>query len=252
MTIENASPIDLAAAGIQLDANQIPARFYRGGDRIAAFRRTGRAEPYTPEDWVASTTSAFGSADLGLSRLPGGEFLIDAIRRDPEFWLGAAHRASFDSDSMLLVKLLDAGERLPIHVHPDGAFASEHLRAPHGKAEAWYILTPGVIRLGLKRDISRIELERAVAEHDGRTLLELTHEREVAAGDTVFVPPGTLHAIGGGSSSSRCRSRPTSRSSSSGRDSRSTEIVTATSGWDSTWHSTRWTRAGGPPMRSMR
>ncbi|UIP59239.1 class I mannose-6-phosphate isomerase [Agromyces marinus] len=198
MTIENASPIDLAAAGIQLDANQIPARFYRGGDRIAAFRRTGRAEPYTPEDWVASTTSAFGSADLGLSRLPGGEFLIDAIRRDPEFWLGAAHRASFDSDSMLLVKLLDAGERLPIHVHPDGAFASEHLRAPHGKAEAWYILTPGVIRLGLKRDISRIELERAVAEHDGRTLLELTHEREVAAGDTVFVPPGTLHAIGGG------------------------------------------------------
>ena len=37
-----------------------------------------------------------------------------------------------------LVKLLDAGQRLPVHAHPDGHFAQTHVAAAHGKAEAWY------------------------------------------------------------------------------------------------------------------
>ncbi|WP_231560250.1 hypothetical protein [Microbacterium hominis] len=43
--------------------------------------------------------------------------------------------------SSSLVKLLDAGQRLPVHAHPDDAFAAAHLGRAHGKAEAWYILS---------------------------------------------------------------------------------------------------------------
>ena len=69
---------------------------------------------------MGSTTTVFGEEELGLSRLPSGELLRDAIAADPAGFLGADHAAQRGPDPALLVKLLDAGERLPVHVHPDG------------------------------------------------------------------------------------------------------------------------------------
>ncbi|WP_010203733.1 class I mannose-6-phosphate isomerase [Salinibacterium sp. PAMC 21357] len=189
---------------LTLTANQPPARFYRGGEKIAAFRdSTGVAEVpaarlHTPEDWVASTTCLAGDPRLGLTVLPDGRTLTDAIQSDPLGWLGPDHVAAFGSDPKLLVKLLDAGQRLPVHIHPNAAFAHQHLGRSHGKAEAWYILQGGVIHLGLKEDLSRSTLERLVTTQAVDELLPLLHEIEVAPGDTVFVPAGTLHAIGEG------------------------------------------------------
>jgi mannose-6-phosphate isomerase len=99
---------------------------------------------------------------------------------------------------MLLVKLLDAGQRLPVHAHPDDAFSREHLHRPFGKAEAWYILEDGRVHLGLRRDIERRELADLVSRQDTAALVGLLHVRDVAAGDVVYVPPGELHAIGAG------------------------------------------------------
>src|SRR5207302_407045 len=56
---------------------------------------------------------------------------------EPEAWLGAAHVQRYGADPALLVKLLDAGPRLPLHVHPDRRFATAHLASPYGKTEAW-------------------------------------------------------------------------------------------------------------------
>jgi mannose-6-phosphate isomerase class I len=39
------------------------------------------------------------------------------------------------------VKLLDGGQRLPVHAHPHAAFAARHLGRAHGEAEAWYIVS---------------------------------------------------------------------------------------------------------------
>src|SRR6266542_2228999 len=127
---------------IELGPNQI-RRFYRGGPRIAAFRGLAAADEHAPEDWVGSTTSAFGEAELGRSRLPDGRLLAVAV--DPEAFLGREHAAARGPDPRLLVKLLDAGERLPVHLHPDGAFARSALGAPSGKTEAWLMLeaSPG-------------------------------------------------------------------------------------------------------------
>lgn len=187
-----------SAGPIPLSSNQPAARFYRGGRQISDFRAEPPADPRTPEDWVASTTSVRGHSPVGMTRLPGGEPLADAIARDPLEWLGPDHVGRFGADTMLLVKLLDAGQRLPIHAHPDGAFAAKHLAAAHGKAEAWYILGPGTVFLGLRADIDPAELRALVDTQQTGRMLDRMHSVDVEPNDTVYVPPGVLHAIGPG------------------------------------------------------
>lgn len=184
---------------IILSSNQPPNRFYLGGAQISSFRGEQKlADCRTPEDWIASTTTCRGHSTLGLSRLPDGSLLSDAIQAHPQGWLGPEHVKEFGPDTKLLVKLLDAGERLPVHAHPSFAFAKKHVGALHGKAEAWYILTPGEVYLGLRRDVSIDELLEIVGKQDVELLLALMHRVPVRAHQTVYVPPGLLHAIGKG------------------------------------------------------
>jgi hypothetical protein len=93
-----------------------------------------------PEDWAASTTPVYGDDELGLTRLADGTRLLDLFAGNPEAFFEPAHWERFGEDSALLLKLLDAGKRLPIHFHPDDAFATSELGAPYGKTEAWVIL----------------------------------------------------------------------------------------------------------------
>lgn len=183
---------------ILLPSNQPAERFYAGGARISAFRGEAPSAPNTPEDWVGSTTSVRGDSPVGMTRLADGRLLVDAIEADPSGWLGPDHVAKFGCDTMLLVKLLDAGQRLPVHAHPDAAFAGSHLSAAHGKAEAWYVLSPGTVYLGLTRSVSLEELHSLVASQDSAAMIGLMHEVSVGVGDCVFVPAGVLHAIGAG------------------------------------------------------
>jgi mannose-6-phosphate isomerase len=183
---------------VRVPSNRPPERFYRGGARITAFRGEPPAAEYEPEDWVGSTTTVFGDPALGLTRLPDGRLLRDAIEADPLGWLGPAHVGRWGADLRLLVKLLDAGQRLPVHAHPDDVFADRHLGHAHGKAEAWYILEGGTVHVGLTRDVVTEELATLVADQDVTALLAVLHAVEVAPGDVVWVPPGELHAIGAG------------------------------------------------------
>ena len=177
-----------------LPANQ-PETFYRGAGRIAAFRNVPEL-PRRPEDWVGSTTSRFGLAPSGLSTLPDGRLLADAIAADPLWWLGPDR-----TDTGVLVKLLDAGQRLPLHAHPDRRFATEHLASPYGKTEAWVIVSarPGAyVHLGFDRDVSTEELAKWVADQDSAGMLAATNRIPVAAGDAILCPAGLPHAIGDG------------------------------------------------------
>ncbi|KAK1854796.1 mannose-6-phosphate class i [Colletotrichum chrysophilum] len=184
-------------APIVFPANQPPARFYLGGPQISSFRSDKPSGPNEPEDWIASTTYCLGCArsKLGMTVLPDGRLLADAIAADPEYWLGPGHLAAFGTDTKLLVKLLDAGQRLPVHAHPHRDWAREHVGAKHGKAEAWYLLTPGEVYLGLKEDVTHEELLGLVERQDVEGMLGRMHRLDVKARQTVYVPPGTLHAI---------------------------------------------------------
>ena len=187
---------------IELAPNQ-PRQFYRGGSVIAAFRGGTAKDDHRPEDWIGSTTHRNGTAgEEGLTTLPDGRLLRDAVRTDPEAWLGAAHAAAIGADPALLVKLLDVGERLPVHVHPGRPFAKRHLGCRYGKTEAWVVLeAPGAeprVHVGFTRDVEAAELDRWTATQDTRAMLASLHAVAVGPGDTVLVPAGMPHAIGAG------------------------------------------------------
>ena len=183
---------------IVLASNRPANRFYRGGLQVTRFRGEADAPDHEPEDWVASTTAVAGEPEQGVTVLPDGRRLDDAVAADPQWWFGAVHTERFGADAKLLVKLLDAGQRLPVHAHPHRDFAKAALGRAHGKAEAWYILRGGTVHLGLTRAVDAAELADLVARQDTEALLGLLHRREVAPGDVVYVPPGVLHAIGEG------------------------------------------------------
>ena len=188
------------ATPLVLPPNQFH-RFYAGGARIDALRGLPRGEDGRPEDWIGSTTTAFGQTSEGLSRVADGRLVRDLVQADPDAFLGPEHVARFGADPGLLVKLLDAGERLPVHVHPGREFARERLGSPWGKTEAWLILEaePGAtVHAGLREPVDDATLKRWVAEQDEQEMLGALQEIPVAAGDALLIPAGTLHAIGAG------------------------------------------------------
>ena len=112
-----------------------------------------------------------------------------------ELWFQRVDKSA--PDPGLLLKLLFTSEPLSIQVHPDDAFARS-VGLSNGKTEAWYILsaTPDArVALGLKRRLTPPELRAAIK--DG-SIAALAQWRSVAKGDIIFVPAGTIHAIGAG------------------------------------------------------
>lgn len=176
-------------------------RFYRGGARIAELRGLAATGDHVPEDWVGSTNTAYASEDDGLSVLPDGRALRDAVRADPEAFLGADHVNTLGPDPGLLVKLLDAGERLPVHFHPGRAFARETLGSEHGKTEAWVIVSAdsgAEVYVGFRSDVDTGTVRGWIARQDGAAMLGGLRRVPVSAGDALLVPGGTPHAIGAG------------------------------------------------------
>src|ERR1700733_455257 len=112
-----------------------------------------------------------------------------------ELWFQRADRNA--PTPALLLKLLFTSEPLSIQVHPDDAFARS-IGLPNGKTEAWVILAAlpdARIAVGLKRHLTPQELRASIK--DG-SIAGLTQWRPVVKGDIIFVPAGTIHAIGAG------------------------------------------------------
>jgi mannose-6-phosphate isomerase len=98
----------------------------------------------------------------------------------------------------LLAKFIDAQDKLSVQVHPDDAYARAHEGGKLGKTEAWYVLhaEPGAqLVYGVARPTTRDEVAQAIAQTQLERLLRYF---TVRAGDVVFVPAGTVHAIGAG------------------------------------------------------
>ncbi len=182
-----------------LPLNQVE-HFYRGGQRIAGLRGGDLdGAPNRPEEWIGSMTTMTSAVERGLSRLADGTLLRDAVESDAEGWLGAEHAARFGRSTELLVKLLDAGQRLPVHLHPDRAFSRRHLGLAHGKTEAWIVLHADEgarVRLGFAETLRASDV-RAMVGNAG-ALLSALREIEVRPGDGVLVPAGFAHSIDAG------------------------------------------------------
>ena len=112
-----------------------------------------------------------------------------------ELWF---ERADKDAPTpALLLKLLFTSEPLSIQVHPDDTFARA-MGMPNGKSEAWYIISAepdAQIGVGLNRRITPQELHTAITNG---SIVDLVQWRPAAKGDVIFIPAGTIHALGAG------------------------------------------------------
>lgn len=173
---------------------------YAGGGGIAEFRGVAAPTPVPPEDWIASVTTRYEAADDGLTHLDDGRLLRDAIHADPPGYLGDEHVAAFGANPGLLVKLLDAANRLSVHLHPSDDFARRHLDCDYGKTEAWIVLATasggGEVWLGFTRDVGKTELADWRTTNAVDAMLANLHRVPVSAGSAILVPAGVPHAIG--------------------------------------------------------
>lgn len=97
----------------------------------------------------------------------------------------------------LLVKFLFTSERLSVQVHPDDDYAAKR-HSSLGKTEAWYVVDaqpPGGIAAGFREPLTPERLKEAAQSGEIEELLDWC---KVQPGDTIFVPAGTVHAIGAG------------------------------------------------------
>jgi mannose-6-phosphate isomerase len=181
-------------------------RFYRGGALLAELRGEQAEDGFFPEEWIGSVTPANnpGGADPeeGLSRLADGRLLRVAVADDPIAWLGEEHVARFGTSTGVLVKLLDAGERLPVHAHPDRAFARRAFDSPFGKTEAWLVLRTrqeeADVWIGLREEVEPDRFLEWIRAQDVERMLGSLNRVSVHAGDVVYVPAGVPHALGAG------------------------------------------------------
>jgi mannose-6-phosphate isomerase len=124
-----------------------------------------------------------------------GKSLADVIAAHRGWLLG---HDSPEGAFPLLLKYLDCNRVLSVQVHPCDAYGLQMEKPDLGKTEAWYIVAsdPGsLIYAGLKSGVDRPTLQRAIAAGEAEQVLHSFHP---SPGDVVFIPAGTVHALGAG------------------------------------------------------
>jgi len=216
-------------------------RTYHGGKILDEMHGVSPArDTHFPEDWIISTVRAInaGREDVveGLNRLANevmatlcqGEdalttaagvaqcgqgvlalssvkTLADLIAAEPEAMLGKAHVAKWGISTAVLVKLIDAAERLGVQGHPDKERARQFFGSAFGKTECWHIVGGRTIDgekpcvyMGFKPGITEAKWRDVFDRQDIPEMLGLLHRIEVKPGDTFLIEGGMPHAIGAG------------------------------------------------------
>lgn len=105
----------------------------------------------------------------------------------------------------VLVKIIDAAERLTVQVHPDRKIAKDLFKSAYGKTECWYILggrdidgNVPCVYLGFKKGVTKEQWKNLFEEQDIPSMLNALNKFEVQKGQVILIEGGTPHAIGGG------------------------------------------------------
>lgn len=125
-----------------------------------------------------------------------GKTLHELWTGDRAMIFGERHLANTSTRFPLLIKLLDARDRLSVQVHPPLSLAEQLNGEP--KTECWYFLhaSEGAsVYAGLKKGVTREEFQRSL---DLGSVEERVHRAPVRTGESLFIPSGRLHAIGEG------------------------------------------------------
>ncbi|OZU88081.1 mannose-6-phosphate isomerase, class I [Virgibacillus indicus] len=163
-----------------------------GGEKLRTEYGYDIPSDKTGEAWVISAHPN-GQSEIVNGPL-AGQTLADAWEKHGELFNKSPENKE---EYPLLVKILDADDDLSVQVHPDDQFAREVEGQPYGKTECWYVLQaePGAQLVLGHHAKSREELESMMDNGEWDQLLQY---KKVQAGDFVYVPSGTIHAIGKG------------------------------------------------------
>ena len=160
-----------------------------GGNRLAELFGKKTQNECTGESLEVSCIPGLESTD------PMGRKLPELIREHGEKLIGRC----VDGPFPLLLKLIDAKEKLSVQVHPDDAYAAARENGKLGKNEAWLILdTPkegGELIYGIRPGTTKQELRDACRKGEPEPLLNRV---QVWPGDVCYIPAGCVHAIGAG------------------------------------------------------
>ena len=124
-----------------------------------------------------------------------GKTLAEVIEAEGKEVLGTNNKDI--RDFPVLIKIIDARDKLSVQVHPDDDYAYKY-ENENGKTEAWYVLKcdeGASLIYGVNHDMKREEFAAAI---ENGTLLDDVNVVSVKPGDVVFIPSGMLHAIGEG------------------------------------------------------
>lgn len=124
--------------------------------------------------------------------------LAEAWREMPKEWKGT--RLTNEREFPILAKFLFPQTSLSIQVHPDDAYAARHEAAAggRGKAEMWHVVAAdpsAELMVGLNDGANQELLRRAI---EGGTVEQFLRRLSAREGETVYLPAGTIHAIGPG------------------------------------------------------
>ncbi|MEV2255187.1 mannose-6-phosphate isomerase [Streptomyces sp. NPDC050147] len=163
-----------------------------GGQAIARhLGKAGLPEWSIAETWECSDVS--GSVAVVREGPLAGRSLRQIVADHPEELMGTGWSGQYFP---VLTKFIDASGALPVHLHADDRAAQCLEGERNGKTEAWHILdaAPGATALcGVRQDVNTDQLRAALETQDfDRVLRRLP----VRAGQTVYVPGGTLHSFG--------------------------------------------------------
>lgn len=173
---------------------QVFRRYLWGGRRLesALGKQLGPGDDYA-ESWeVVDHGTDQSVVDAGPL---AGTSLHELVRHHGHDLLGIHHP---QDRFPLLFKFLDAHKNLSVQVHPDDEQAAQLDPPDLGKTEAWVILhaDPGsVVYAGLKRGFDRAAFEREILRGTAELCL---HRIQPQSGDCLFIPAGTIHALGAG------------------------------------------------------
>lgn len=174
----------------------LPAFFYRSQPQYHARVWGGQHLQKVPagqtpigEAWIVHEANMLG----------GGLALGELARQLGDTFLGWGQSQQFGGRFPLLIKLLDCADWLSVQVYPNDAQARELVgEGEFGKTEVWHFLeaAPGAkILAGVRPGVSAERLAQAIRTGQ---IMSVAAEQHVKVGDTVFIPAGTLHALGPG------------------------------------------------------
>ncbi len=166
-----------------------------GGNRIKTLGFDYDPLPNCGELWVLSSVE--GNESVIANGFLANNTVNEAIEIYMGELLGERNYDHFGPQFPLLIKLIDAADRLSIQVHPDDKLAFER-GMDNGKTEMWYIIEAdkgAEIVDGFAAKTTPEQYQQALADGTFEQLLHIEHP---AAGDVLFIPAGRVHAIGKG------------------------------------------------------